>query len=63
MERFFKIKTFKSLKKVMESFFNCKNFKSLKIVMESFFGMKNFKSRKKCDGVLFSVLKTLRVVR
>ena len=43
MESFFKIKTFKSRKKVMQPFFSIKNFKT---VMVSFFNIKNFKSRK-----------------
>ena len=40
MESFFKIKTFKSSKKVIESFFSIKNFKT---VMVSFSSIKNFK--------------------
>ena len=44
MESFFKIKTFKSLKKVTESFSNGKNFKGPKKVMEFFFGIKNVKA-------------------
>ena len=74
MESFFKIKTFKSLKKVLEFFSNIKNFKSRRKVMQhcfsikifkavtvSFFSIKNCKSRKWWSSI--SALITLKVVR